>query len=103
MTWFDGSCRVSVRSSENRFYSLEVHPAIAQSAELCSSESKESNASHLSVIASHLNVIASLLNLDATVVFICLHFCCLLSTFYSAEAVLGTTEAVSSELLAEAV
>ena len=60
-------------------------------------------ASQLNFIATHLNVIASLLNLDATVVFICLHFYCLLFTFFSAEAVLGTTEAVSTELLAEAV
>ena len=60
-------------------------------------------ASQLNFIATHLNVIASLLNLDATVVFICLHFYCLLFTFFSAEAVLGTTEAVSTKLLAEAV
>jgi hypothetical protein len=50
-----------------------------------------------------LNLIASILNLIATVVFHLLALCCLLSTFFSAEAVLGTTEAVSSELLAEAV
>ena len=39
-TLFDGSCSVSVRSSENRFHSLEVHPAIAKSAEPCSWKSK---------------------------------------------------------------
>ena len=44
------------------------------------------------------------LNLDATVVFHLLAFVfCLLFTFFSAEAVLGTTEAVSTKLLAEAV
>ena len=54
--------------------------------------------------ADHLNVIASFVNLDATVVFHLLAFVyCLLFTFFSAEAVLGTTEAVSTELLAEAV
>ena len=61
-------------------------------------------ASQLNFIATHLNVIASLLNLDATVVFHLLAFVyCLLFTFFSAEAVLGTTEAVSTKLLAEAV
>ena len=39
-TLFDRSCIVSVRSSENRFHSLEVHPAIAKSAEPCSWKSK---------------------------------------------------------------
>ena len=44
------------------------------------------------------------LNLDATVVFHLLAFVyCLLFTFFSAEAVLGTTEAVSTKLLGEAV
>ena len=62
------------------------------------------SASQLNFIATHLNVIASLLNLDATVVFHLLAFVyCLLFTFFSAEAVLGTTEAVSTKLLAEAV
>ena len=65
---------------------------------------KEGCADLLSFIASQLNVIASLLNLDATVVFHLLAFVyCLLFTFFSAEAVLGTTEAVSTKLLAEAV
>ena len=61
------------------------------------------SASQLNFIATYLNVIASFVNLDATVGFICLHFYCLLFTFFSAEAVLGTTEAVSTKLLAEAV
>ena len=61
-------------------------------------------ATQLNFIANHLNVIASFLNLDATVVFHLLAFVyCLLFTFFSAEAVLGTTEAVSTKLLAEAV
>ena len=61
-------------------------------------------ATQLNFIATHLNVIASFLNLDATVVFHLLAFVyCLLFTFFSAEAVLGTTEAVSTKLLAEAV
>ena len=61
-------------------------------------------ASQLNFIATHLNVIASFVNLGATVVFHLLAFVyCLLFTFFSAEAVLGTTEAVSTELLAEAV
>ena len=62
------------------------------------------SASQLNFIATHLNVIASFVNLDATVGFhllACVY--CLLFTFFSAEAVLGTTEAVSTELLAEAV
>ena len=41
--------------------------------------------------------------LDCISCFHLLALCCLLSTFFSAEAVLGTTEAVSLELLAEAV
>ena len=62
------------------------------------------SASQLNFIATHLNVIASFVNLDATVVFHLLAFVyCLLFTFFSAEAVLGTTEAVSTKLLAEAV
>ena len=62
------------------------------------------SASQLNFIATHLNVIASLLNLDATVVFHLLaSVYCLLFTCFSAEAVLGTTEAVSTKLLAEAV
>ena len=65
---------------------------------------KEGCADLLSFIATHLNVIASFVNLDATVVFHLLAFVyCLLFTVFSAEAVLGTTEAVSTELLAEAV
>ena len=65
---------------------------------------KEGYADLLSFIATHLNVIASFVNLDATVVFHLLAFVyCLLFTFFSAEAVLGTTEAVSTKLLAEAV
>ena len=40
MTLFGRSCIVSVRSAENRFHSLEVHPAIAKSAEPCSWKSK---------------------------------------------------------------
>ena len=61
-------------------------------------------ASQLNFIATHLNVIASFVNLGATVVFHLLAFVyCLLFTFFSAEAVLGTTEAVSAKLLAEAV
>ena len=65
---------------------------------------KEGCADLLSFIATHLNVIASFVNLDATVVFHLLAFVyCLLFTFFSAEAVLGTTEAVSAKLLAEAV
>ena len=47
---------------------------------------------------------ASHLNLNASIVFcICFQFCCLMYTCFIAEAVQETTEAVSSELLAEAV
>ena len=60
-------------------------------------------ASQLNFIATHLNVIASLVNLDATVGFHLLAFLQLVVHVFSAEAVLGTTEAVSTELLAEAV
>ena len=64
---------------------------------------KEGCADLLSFIATHLNVIASFVNLDATVGFHLLAFLLLVVHVFSAEAVLGTTEAVSTELLAEAV
>ena len=60
-------------------------------------------ATQLNFIANHLNVIASFVNLDATVGFHLLAFLLLVVHVFSAEAVLGTTEAVSTELLAEAV
>ena len=59
-------------------------------------KSVELHCNSIELHCNHLNVIASFLNLDATVVFHLLAFVyCLLFTFFSAEAVLGTTEAVS--------
>ena len=102
-TLFDRSCIVSVRSSENRFHSLEVHPAIAKSAEPCSWKSKGVDCQSSELDCKSFELDAHNLNVNASIVFHLLALCCLMYTFYSAEAVLGTTEAVSSELLAEAV
>ena len=60
-------------------------------------------ASQLNFIATHLKVIGKSFELGCNSCFHLLAFYCLLFTFFSAEDVLGTTEAVSTELLAEAV
>ena len=102
-TLFDRSCIVSVRSSENRFHSLEVHPAIAKSAEPCSWKSKGVDCQSSELDRKSFELDCTSFELECIS---CFSFACVVLLdvhVYSAEAVLGTTEAVSSELLAEAV
>ena len=100
MTLFGRSCIVSVRSLENRFHSLEVHPAIAKSAEPCSWKSKgvDCQSSELDCKSLELNCTSFELECIS-----CFSFACIVLLdvhVFSAEAVQETTEAVSSALLA---
>ena len=100
MTLFDGSCIVSVRSLENRFHSLEVHPAIAKSAEPCSWKSKGVDCQSSELDCKSLELDCTSFELECIS---CFSFACIVLLdvhVFSAEAVQETTEAVSSALLA---
>ena len=99
-TLFDRSCIVSVRSSENRFHSLEVHPAIAKSAEPCSWKSKGVDCQSSELDCKSLELDCTSFELECIS---CFSFVCIVLLdvhVFSAEAVQETTEAVSSALLA---
>ena len=81
MTLFGRSCIVSVRNVENRFHSLEVHLAIAKSAEPCSWQSKGVDCQSSELDYKSLELDRASFELEYISCFHLLALCCLMYTF----------------------